>query len=84
MTHPLAEIIQKCLALDEIDSEIYENYSGRGMYGRGTTALTGDFTISNILASVIEHADQFIEEGESIFCGEMLSQDNFGQDNVVY
>jgi hypothetical protein len=84
MTRELAETIKKCLEMDEEEVEIYENYSGKGMYGRGTTALTGSITISAILSSVIEHADQFIEDGDTLFCGEVLNQDQFGLGYVIY
>lgn len=84
MTKELADVIIKCLELDEVDAEINEGYSGRCMYGRATTAITGDFTITQVLSSVIEHAELFVEEGESTFCGEELRQDQFGMGYVIY
>ena len=37
----LAEQIVKIVNEDGGDAELYENYSGRGMYGKTTTGITG-------------------------------------------
>ena len=85
MTRELAEVITKCLEKYDVESEIYENYSGRGMYGKTTTGIVGEFTLTTVLAAVIHSAELLVDEnGESMYVGEDLSIDNLGLDYIVY
>jgi hypothetical protein len=83
MTRDLADVIKMCLELDECEANIYENYSGRGMFG-STTGLVGEFTLTDVLSSVIAHAELLVANGESMFCGEELRQDNMGKEFIIY
>jgi hypothetical protein len=84
MTHELAEVLVACLQADDVECELYENYSGRGMMNRMTTGIQGEVTLDKVLSSVIAHAELLVSDGESMFVGEELRQDNLGNDFIVY
>jgi hypothetical protein len=84
MTRDLAEVILEACHKEELDCELFEDYSGRCMYGKKTTGISGDVTIVDILAAVIANADLFVLDGEAIFCSEELRQDQLGLGNIVY
>jgi len=84
MTRDLAEVILEALKQDDTECELFENYSGKCMYGKKTTGISGEFTIVDVLSSVIAHADLFVLDGEAIFCGEELRQDQLGLGNIIY
>ena len=85
MTRELAEVLVQCLEKYDIECEIYPDYSGRCMFGNKTTGITGEFTLSDVLAAVIHNAELLVDEdGESMFIGEDLSQDNLGLSYIIY
>jgi hypothetical protein len=84
MTRELADVLIQCLQADDVECELYENYSGRGMMGSATTGIQGDVSLDKVLSSVIAHAELLVADGESMFCGEELRQDELGMDNIVY
>jgi hypothetical protein len=84
MTRDLADVIKTCLELDECEVVIHEDYSGRGMFGSKTTGLVGEFTLTDVLSSIIAHAELLVADGESVFCGEELRQDNMGKEYIIY
>ena len=84
MTRELAEVLVECLHNYDIEATIYENYSGKCMYGKTTTGLEGEFTLTDVLAAVIHSADLLVEDGEAIFVGEDLSQDSLGLGYIIY
>ena len=84
MTRELAEAIVTCLEAEEIECEFYPDYSGRGMFGRTTLGITGDFTIVDVLECVVAHAELLCENGESMFVRESLQQDNMAQQYIIY
>ena len=45
-------IIEAANTIGDINAKIYENYSGRGMYGKQTTGITIDGDISQLLQAV--------------------------------
>ena len=78
------------------DVEVLEEYSGRGMYGKTTTALTAD-SLSSILVGVVYAAasiaeSEFYEEDIEEDCtiddlaefAEDMSQDSLGLGIVIY
>lgn len=84
MTRDLAEAIVDALHADEFNAKLFENYSGRGMYGRTTTGIELDGTLVDVLSAIIAHAHMFVCEGEAIFCGERLNQDQLGLGHIIY
>ena len=84
MTFELAEVLQACFIADDVECKIIEDYSGKGMFNRKTTAITGEFTLTDVLSTVIAHAELLVSDGESMFVGEELSQDQLGHDYVIY
>ena len=79
MTKEVAELLTK------YQGEIYENYSGRGMFGRETTGITYEHKqeFYDSIADVMEEGDQ--EELEQV--GEFLRNvkfDNMGLGVIVY
>lgn len=84
MTFELAEVITACFKEDDVECTIVEKYSGKGMFNRNTHAITGNFTLTDVLSTVIAHAELLVSDGESMFVGEELSQDNLGKEYVIY
>lgn len=64
------------------DCEIYEGYSGRGMFGKTTYGITCD-SISSFISSCINAA---IQEPEIMgdFTDEPFNIDSLGLDVIVY
>lgn len=74
----------------DYEVEIYEEYSGRGMFGRTTTGITG-ITPTQLCQLVINYASEFCmydEDGggfvESMFEIDQLRSDNLGLDMIIY
>ena len=65
------------------DCEIYEDYSGRGMYGRTTTGIKSDSSITSLLADVMEKADEDEREMVADAMRSMRS-DNLGLGMIYY
>lgn len=83
----LAELFVE-LGADTDEVSLYENYSGRGMYGRETTGVVcNNFT--HLLSSVLQTAvadPEFIAEflGEEVDIPSSFSIDAMGMGFVVY
>ena len=83
MERQIAELIE-----DFCDAEIYEGYSGRGMYGRETTGVTVN-SLSEVAASMIANAEEVaVRVAELKAAGvEMptgFRQDSMGYDTIIY
>ena len=83
MDRKLAELLIEQDPTNE--AEIYEEYSGRGMYGKSTTGVVANDALAlfvNLLEAV---ADGYVsvEDLEEIEFGE-LSTDSMGLDLIVY
>jgi len=75
------------------DCEIYEDYSGRGMYGAKTTGIVVN-SLTVLLCDVITFVQDNIEPNEDRGVNEWfgpnvpdcsdLSQDNMGMDVILY
>ena len=64
--------------------EVYENYSGRGMYGETTSGVVGstdDFhwALAEIMESYSQHSREKV--AEALRC---LQRDNMGLDMIFY
>jgi hypothetical protein len=74
---------------DVAKTELYEDYAGRGMYGKTTTAVVFNGSLASVLSSVICMADEFCidEEMEGLpeakFCP-TLRTDSMGRDIIIY
>lgn len=85
MTRELAEVLVLCLEKCDIECEILPDYSGKGMFGDKTIGIAGEFTLADVLSVVIHNAELLVnDDGESMFIGENLSQDNLGKGYIIY
>jgi hypothetical protein len=84
MTLELAESLVDILHKEDEEAELLIDYSGRGMYGRLTHAIVTSVNISRLFSFVIANAEMLCDAGESRFIAEDLTQDNMGQDYVIY
>ena len=76
----LAEKLCEC----HEDFKLYEEYSGRGMYGTKTTGVKCG-SIAHVLEATIENADAFLdEEGYPLFEYLDLKWDSLGLGYIVY
>lgn len=69
-------------------AELYENYSGRGMYGKTTTGVTVSHPLL-LITTLIEYIKQmepesFAEDRKNIPDIETLRWDNMGMDTIIY
>ncbi len=67
MDRNLAEKLVEIIEYND-DCKLYEDYSGRGMYGKTTTGISTNASMDSMLCMVIENADQFVDEnGDALF-----------------
>lgn len=80
MHRQLAQIIA-----DEADGRVYENYSGRGMYGKETTGVVvSDLqAVMTALYSASAHIGELRDSGE-LDQTEKFRWDSLGLDIIVY
>lgn len=80
MHKQLAQIIA-----DEVDGQVYENYSGRGMYGKETTGVVvSDLgQVMSALYSSSAHIGELRDAGE-LDQVEKFRWDSMGLDIIVY
>ena len=71
------KIVNACYSQGK-DARLYEDYSGRWMYGEGTTGVVVD-SKDTIINAVINNPDDFKEFDSNKLCSESL-----GYDTVVY
>lgn len=87
MNRDTAELIVEALHnYGEDEAELYEDYSGRGMYGRNTTGVVVENT-GAILPAVVEYLrDNVCEEcdWDGIPDFESMRLDNLGLSYIVY
>lgn len=95
MIKEIAEIIVKAAKDKELDGfSIYENYSGRGMYGKTTTGVNFPNKSSLLqavaAASVMICYKTMIDESNVITLSDFIeelgkiSQDNMAMDYIIY
>lgn len=84
MTRELAEVICTIIIDEGEDAELYEKYSGRGMFGHHTIGITTNLTLSRVFGLIICNAEKLCDNGESMFVAEDLSQDQLGMDYIIY
>ena len=68
------------------DANIYEDYSGRGMYGQTTTGVVVES--GDIIASIISYADLFVDQddniGEPLYSIHFVRSDSLGHGKIYY
>ena len=68
------------------DANIYEDYSGRGMYGQPTTGVVVES--GDIIASIINHSDLFTGQeycpGEPLYHIRSIREDSLGLATIYY
>ena len=83
MDKSLAKILVDCID----DAGLYENYSGRGMYGGQTTGVVVS-DLADALSYVIENADMFTHDDElgvyPAFDTVKLRSDSLGLQTILY
>jgi hypothetical protein len=82
----LANLFKEMLYDAYVECYVYEDYSGRGMYGNETTAIVGDFSASELLQIVLKRVqDGYLVENdlENIKISD-LRQDSMGLGVVIY
>ncbi len=66
------------------EARLYEDYSGRGMFGEMTTGVVCS-SINKLLMVVIANASEFVDgDGYEIFPYQSLKTDNLGLRTIVY
>ena len=65
------------------DIEIHEDYSGRGMFGQQTSAVTCD-GVSNIFGSLSTALSYGEDISDALSDLENIRMDNFGMDMIFY
>jgi hypothetical protein len=85
MTQKTAELLIESAYNAGINAEIYENYSGRGMYGTTTTGITIENELEFALA-VAETARNATDEEYDTLCNELkrLRTDSLGFNIIIY
>ena len=70
------------------DISLYEDYSGRAMYGETTAGIvvSREIGVAGLIAIVLQFADQFVnDDGMPLFEDvSKLRTDNMGMDTIVY
>lgn len=86
MNLKLAKFIEIEARNADIEVDIYEDYSGRGMFGEKTTALVGThnaITAALVVAATMVDSEGFLAEEIALFAKNMRL-DNLGKDMVAY
>jgi len=85
MDKELAETIVEAIENDNgNEARIYENYSGRGMYGSKTTGVVAK-SMSSIMSAIINNAHILInDDNEPKYNVGDFRSDNLGYDIIVY
>ncbi len=83
MKHEAAEIFSY------YGGEIEENYSGKGMYGKTTTAIIFDSTeeffkaIADIMTDTLQDVD-YVTADSVAYALKHLKEDSMGKDAIIY
>lgn len=86
MQHELAKLLVDVANDNDIDASLYENYSGRGMYGNTTTGLVVNTQsdLSTLLYNGAIAIAKGIESGELDPELSSIRSDNLGCDVIFY
>ena len=82
MKEDQADFLKRVADDEGIEAEIYEGYSGRGMYGRETQGITTDDPIG-LLCSAIDYAAHCDQDEVPPMSGG-FRQDSMGFDTIIY
>ena len=87
MDKKLAEFLCEVANNADMECEIKENYSGRGMYGDTTTGLVTEYKLSSILLEAIQQILYEIDdegEYEDINFDAQITSDSMGKYSSIY
>lgn len=89
MDKRIAEIIVEACEENDVEASIYEDYSGRGMYGKTTTGVVVSGSACDVLVAVIQSAHLFCHEccesdEDALLNLRSIRQDNMGRDMIIY
>lgn len=78
-------IVESLNEIGDAEYEVYENYSGRGMYGETTTAIVVP-SVLKFATDVLRVSNSFVDEdGDCLLCElQNLKSDNLGRDYIIY
>ena len=82
MTQEQVEFLASVCEAYDIEHDIRDNYSGRGMYGKTTHAIVVPNTIT-LLVCAVNHTKTLVSEGKPVPDMEGFSQDNMGRDSII-
>jgi len=83
MEKELAEILHTVLM--DFNTDIIPDYSGRGMLGNETPAISTNASMGDVLGAVIIRANLFIDsDGNEIFNSTDIQVDSMGTGIVIY
>ena len=72
---------------EENAAKIYEEYSGRGMYGDKTTGIVVS-SVGDLIAAIISRADLLVEDEyeftDAKFDVKSIRIDSLGRDTIIY
>ena len=81
----LAKKLVECCNEIGVDAEVYENYSGRGMYGKTTSGITLYCSLGAFISALIVCADMVAEVDEDIRHNLVdMKTDSMGMGIIVY
>jgi two-component sensor histidine kinase len=90
MTKDLAQFLKDASKHNGVEEEvtIYENYSGRGMFGRETNGVVVA-NIPELLLNAIKYAKESVENGNMAIIPDVsgegqLRTDNMGRSTILY
>jgi hypothetical protein len=85
MTKEQAQFIVDAILETGEEANVYENYSGRGMYGDTTTGVVTDLSAGQILAAVVNQIKYSeLDPSEIVELDENVSQDSMGRGIIIY
>lgn len=88
MNRKLAQLLVDLAEDFDIEASIYENYSGRGMYGAVTTGIVMEDAVANLPFLLYNCARSIVELQEAgelpLELDESFRTDNMGRDVIVY
>lgn len=87
MKKTTADLLVSAAEDNDIDLEVYDNYSGRGMYGTKTCGVVGN--LRDLIASVAIASREFKDEesySHEDFVDDLqnMRTDNLGRDFIYY
>ena len=84
MKKRVAELVVAAIISSDGEAEIYEDYSGRGMFGKTTTAVVTDLSSELVVKSIMVDGYSFEDEGFDLDEVTDFKGDSLGLSNIYY